>query len=427
MDLAYRVALGPRFELEVVGADRRQLEKRDLLPFLGEAGYDEALLLQSVDQIRAYYQERGYYRVDVRTEEHRQDDVLHLRLEVVPGPKLTLEEVEFEGNASFLGRAAGAADDDHAAPPAAAQERSPGRRGARRRPVQPALVLRAPGLRVGAHRSGAGHRERRPAAAHRADRGGRAAGRREPRSRRRCEPRSRAAGAPVAARCRRPVPPRAARRDARRDARRLRGRGLPLGGRLGRGRVERRAHAGGGDVARHRGAAVARRGRGVAWHAAHAARGGAPRRRARAGRPGVDRRSARGPAQALRARPLLAGRRDARRPCGPTDSRRRGAGRGGGGAHPLDRLRRRLRLGERRARPAAPLGGQPPRPRSRRQPRACSPPSATRSTASPTASPTSAARRSSCAPRSTGKPRTARRSTCCGAASRSRCSAPSRT
>jgi outer membrane protein insertion porin family len=101
VDLAYRVVLGPRFELEVVGADRRQLEKRDLLPFLGEAGYDEALLLQTVAQIRAYYQERGYYRVDVRTEERRQDDVLHLRLEVVPGPKLTLEEVEFEGNASF--------------------------------------------------------------------------------------------------------------------------------------------------------------------------------------------------------------------------------------------------------------------------------------------------------------------------------------
>jgi len=101
VDLGYRVVLGPRVEIEVTGADRRQLEKRGLLPILGEAGYDEALLLQTVDSIRAFYQERGHYRVAVRTREEREGERLRVRLEVEPGPKLTLEEVAFEGNRSF--------------------------------------------------------------------------------------------------------------------------------------------------------------------------------------------------------------------------------------------------------------------------------------------------------------------------------------
>ena len=101
VDLGYRVVLGPQFTLEVVGADAKQLEKRGLLPFLGAGGYDEALRLQSVSLIRAFYQERGHYRVEVRADERREEDRLHLRIEIEPGPKLTLEEVSFEGNASF--------------------------------------------------------------------------------------------------------------------------------------------------------------------------------------------------------------------------------------------------------------------------------------------------------------------------------------
>lgn len=101
VDLAYRVDPGPRFVLEVVGAEQEALEKRGLLPFLGAGGYDEALRLQAVALIRAWYQERGHYRVEVRAEETRAEDTLRVRIEIVPGPKLTLETVTFEGNASF--------------------------------------------------------------------------------------------------------------------------------------------------------------------------------------------------------------------------------------------------------------------------------------------------------------------------------------
>ncbi len=107
VDLAYRIERGPRLELRLVGAERDDLEKRDLLPFLGEAGYDEALLLQAAAQIRSSYQQRGHWQVRVETREERRDEpageVLVVHLEIEPGPRFELAEIAFEGNASFAG------------------------------------------------------------------------------------------------------------------------------------------------------------------------------------------------------------------------------------------------------------------------------------------------------------------------------------
>ncbi|HPA95423.1 MAG TPA: POTRA domain-containing protein [Thermoanaerobaculia bacterium] len=96
--LVYRIEAGPRFELTVSGADRRQLERRGLLPFLGAFGYDEALLLQAVDLLRAHYQERGHYRVRITTREERDEERLQIFLEIDPGPVYRLDEVRFTGN-----------------------------------------------------------------------------------------------------------------------------------------------------------------------------------------------------------------------------------------------------------------------------------------------------------------------------------------
>jgi len=103
VDLAWTVRAGPRIDLEIVGAQRKPLAKRGLLPFLGDAGYDEALVLQSVTQIKRDFQERGYYRVDVRRSETRDETQLRLRLEIVPGRRYRLESVEFEGETSYSG------------------------------------------------------------------------------------------------------------------------------------------------------------------------------------------------------------------------------------------------------------------------------------------------------------------------------------
>lgn len=96
--LLYPIQVGPRVAVEVHGAALDELRRRDLLPFLGAEGYDEALVLQAVERIRRHYQERGRHQVQVRWREERGDRALKLVLEIEPGPELAVEEVRFRGN-----------------------------------------------------------------------------------------------------------------------------------------------------------------------------------------------------------------------------------------------------------------------------------------------------------------------------------------
>jgi outer membrane protein insertion porin family len=96
--LVYRIEPGPRFDIEIVGSEVKRLRKKGLLPFMERQRYDEALLLQSVDRIRAHYQQQGHYQVVVDTEEAVTTDVHSLRLTTAPGPVFELTEVRFEGN-----------------------------------------------------------------------------------------------------------------------------------------------------------------------------------------------------------------------------------------------------------------------------------------------------------------------------------------
>lgn len=95
------IELGPRVELTVHGVEQRDLERHDLLPFMGSGGYDEALLLQAVDRIRDHYQRQGHWAVRVEHQERREDGVLRIALTVDPGPVFTLRSVAFEGNETF--------------------------------------------------------------------------------------------------------------------------------------------------------------------------------------------------------------------------------------------------------------------------------------------------------------------------------------
>ena len=98
VDLLWEVTLGPRVELTITGGDERELAKQDLLPLQGDAGYDEALLLQAVAEIRSYYQERGHYRAAVRhvETEVQVEGVRRVVIEIEPGPRYELAEVRFE-------------------------------------------------------------------------------------------------------------------------------------------------------------------------------------------------------------------------------------------------------------------------------------------------------------------------------------------
>jgi outer membrane protein insertion porin family len=99
--LTYPIEIGPKISLQVIGADEKTLRRKGLLPFLGEAGYDEALVLQAVGRLKSDYQRQGHYDVKVTTEEKRSNGdngELQLTFRIDPGPVYTLKAIDFAGN-----------------------------------------------------------------------------------------------------------------------------------------------------------------------------------------------------------------------------------------------------------------------------------------------------------------------------------------
>jgi outer membrane protein insertion porin family len=96
--LTFPIDVGPLIKLTIAGADVKRLKRKGLLPFLGVAGYDEALVQQSLARLRAYYQQQGHYHVKVDSSQRRVDGQLELSIAVDPGPVYTLAAVEFSGN-----------------------------------------------------------------------------------------------------------------------------------------------------------------------------------------------------------------------------------------------------------------------------------------------------------------------------------------
>ena len=98
VDLTYPIEIGPKIAVVILGADEKTLRRRGLLTFLGRGGYDEALLLQSVNRIRTWYQRQGHYRVRVASEERPANGTLEIVITIEPGREYTLEEVDLAGN-----------------------------------------------------------------------------------------------------------------------------------------------------------------------------------------------------------------------------------------------------------------------------------------------------------------------------------------
>lgn len=96
--LTFPIVIGPKISVVVTGADEKELRRKGLLPFLGESGYDEALVLQAQSRIKTYFQQQGHYDVQVDTSEQRTDAQLVLTLRIQEGPVYTLEQIAFQGN-----------------------------------------------------------------------------------------------------------------------------------------------------------------------------------------------------------------------------------------------------------------------------------------------------------------------------------------
>ncbi|HXU46916.1 MAG TPA: outer membrane protein assembly factor BamA [Thermoanaerobaculia bacterium] len=101
MRVVFPLDVGPKLAVEVTGASLEKLKKDGLVPFLGEEGYDEALVLTSLGRIKDAYQRQGHYRVKVDHSEERKGDRLAVGLTIVPGPVFTLRRVELTGNRTF--------------------------------------------------------------------------------------------------------------------------------------------------------------------------------------------------------------------------------------------------------------------------------------------------------------------------------------
>ena len=101
--LTYPISIGPKIVLVVKGADEKKLRSEGLLPFLGESGYDEALVLQAQNRLKTYFQQQGRYDVRVDTGEQRTDGQLVLTFNIVAGPIYTLKEIVFTGNQEIPG------------------------------------------------------------------------------------------------------------------------------------------------------------------------------------------------------------------------------------------------------------------------------------------------------------------------------------
>ncbi len=101
VDLIYQVEAGPHFEISAQGAEIEQLRRRRLLADLENQRYDEALLLQTVRNIRRDFQERGHYRAQVESEVETTDDQTRILFIVQPGPLYELDEVKLEGNSTL--------------------------------------------------------------------------------------------------------------------------------------------------------------------------------------------------------------------------------------------------------------------------------------------------------------------------------------
>ncbi|MCP4661289.1 MAG: BamA/TamA family outer membrane protein [bacterium] len=99
--LTYPVEIGPVIEVEVRGASRKKLKKKGLLPFLGEEVYDQALVVRSREELRAWYQRQGHYRVKVETREEIGEERLELTIEIDPGSLYELAVISFTGNEHF--------------------------------------------------------------------------------------------------------------------------------------------------------------------------------------------------------------------------------------------------------------------------------------------------------------------------------------
>jgi outer membrane protein insertion porin family len=98
MHLTYEIELGPIVQAEVIGANRNELSRAGLLPFIGVQGFDLALVNFSVRRIRSWYQSEGHYHAVVEQSVEESEKLIEVEIRIDPGPRMRLVSIRFEGN-----------------------------------------------------------------------------------------------------------------------------------------------------------------------------------------------------------------------------------------------------------------------------------------------------------------------------------------
>ncbi len=94
----YRIAVGPRFEIEATGIKEKRV-RSEFLSLLEAQGFDEDLLEQWRDATREDLQRKGRYKASVTAKTEGRDPVT-VRVTVEEGAKYAVERITFAGNAS---------------------------------------------------------------------------------------------------------------------------------------------------------------------------------------------------------------------------------------------------------------------------------------------------------------------------------------
>ena len=102
----YGVELGQVISVRVLNQDGeeenlRRYRRKGLLPFLGEAGFSEALLRQSEGRVEAFLQKRGYYEASVSSEQTSEPGETDVVVQIDRGPRYRIQSLDLVGNETF--------------------------------------------------------------------------------------------------------------------------------------------------------------------------------------------------------------------------------------------------------------------------------------------------------------------------------------
>jgi len=110
VDMSFRVEVGPKVIVRMTGARLSSLpflserERKKLIPIYSEHSIDPDLAQEGQQNLVDYFQRKGYFDVQVKTEFQRQADEILVTYEIDKGEKRKVKSIRFSGNHALAAR-----------------------------------------------------------------------------------------------------------------------------------------------------------------------------------------------------------------------------------------------------------------------------------------------------------------------------------